>query len=82
MKDLSKYYEKIQAIYESLDDLIGELKEARDAIEEKAIDRDRDMTEKEQECYDEIDEQISTIEECRETLESAMFAIEECCEKY
>lgn len=81
MKNLSKIHDKIQAIYDSLDDLIGELEETRDAIEEKAIDRDRDMTEKEQECYDEIDEQIRTIEECRETLESAMFAIEEYCEE-
>lgn len=81
MKNLSKYYDKIQAIYESLDDLIGELEEKRDAIEEKAIDRDRDMTEKEQERYDEIDEQISAIEECKDNLEYAMGAIEEYCEE-
>lgn len=81
MKNLSKYYDKIQAIYESLDELIGELEEKRDAIEENAIDRDRDMTEKEQERYDEIDEQISAIEECKDNLEYAMGAIEEYCEE-
>ena len=80
MKNLSKYYNKIQAAYEALDDLIGELEEKRDAIEENAIDRDRDMTEKEQERYDEIDEQISAIEECKDNLEYAMDAIEEYCE--
>lgn len=76
MKNLSKYYDKIEAINDSLDDLIGELEEKKDAIEEKAIDEDRDMTEKEQERYDEIDEQISAIEECKDNLESAMYAIE------
>lgn len=81
MKNLSKYYDKIQAAYEALDDLIGELEEKRDAIEENAIDRDRDMTEKEQERYDAIDEQISAIEECKDNLEYAMGAIEEYCEE-
>lgn len=81
MKNLSKYYNKIQAAYEALDDLIGELEETRDAIEEKALDRDRDMTEKEQERYDAIDEQISAIEECKDNLEYAMGAIEEYCEE-
>ena len=57
-------------------------KEERDAIEEKAIDRDRDMTEKEQERYDAIDEQIDAIEECKDNLEYAMGAIEEYCEEY
>lgn len=81
MKNLSKYYNKIQAAYEALDDLIGELEEKRDAIEENAIDRDRDMTEKEQERYDEIDEQINAVEECKDNLEYAMGAIEEYCEE-
>ena len=80
MKDLSKYYEKIQAIYDSLDDLIGELEEKRDAIEENAIDRDRDMTEKEQERFDDIVVQINAIEECKDNLDYAMSAIDEYCE--
>lgn len=81
MKNLSKYYNKIQAAYEALDDLIGELEEKRDSIEERAIGKYRDMTEKEQERYDEIDEQISAIEECKDNLEYAMDAIEEYCEE-
>ena len=32
MKNLSKIYDKIEAINDSLDDLIGELEEKRDAI--------------------------------------------------
>lgn len=76
---ITKYYDKINAIYESLDDLIGELEETRDAIEDKAIDRGRDMTEKEQERYDEIDEQIQAIENCKDNLEYAMSEIEDYC---
>lgn len=81
MKNLSKYYEKIQSIYDSLDDLIGELEEKRDAIEENAIDRDRDMTEKEQERFDDIVVQINAIEECKDNLDYAMSAIDEYCEE-
>lgn len=77
MKNLSKIYDKIEAIYESLDELIGELEEKRDAIEEKALDRDRDMTEKEKERYYEIDEQINAIACCKDNLEYAMMEIEQ-----
>lgn len=80
MKNLSKLYDKIEAINDSLDELIGELEEKRDAIEENAIDRDRNMTEKEKERYYEIGEQINAIEECKDNLEYAMGAIEEYCE--
>lgn len=74
---LNKYYNKIQEIYESLDELIGELEEKQNAIEEKAIDHDRDMTEKEQERYNEIDEQLVAIRACMDNLEYAMSDIEE-----
>lgn len=76
---LTKYYDRINTIYESLDDLIGELEETRDAIEDKAIERGRDMTEKEQERYEEIDEQIQAIENCKDNLEYAMSEIEDYC---
>ena len=75
--NLNKYYDKIQAIYESLDKLIVELEDKQNAIEEKAIDHDRDMTEKEQERYDEIDDQLVAIRECMDNLEYAMSDIEE-----
>ena len=35
------------------------------------------MTDREQERYDEIDEQISNLEECVEYIESAMGCLEE-----
>lgn len=80
MKNLIKYYNKIQAIYDELDNLIGELEETRDAIEEKAIDKGRDMTEKEQERFDDIVVQINAIEECKDNLDYAMSAIDEYCD--
>ena len=80
MKNLSKLYDKIEAINDSLDELIGELEEKRDAIEENAIDRDRNMTEKEKERYYEIGEQINAIACCKDNLEYAMSAIDEYCD--
>ena len=74
---LNKYYGKIQAIYGSLDELLGELEEKQDAIAENAIGHYREMTDKEQERYDEIDKQIQAIEACKDELEYAMSEIEE-----
>lgn len=75
MKKLNKYNDKLVAIYEELDNLIGELEEKRDAIEERAIEKDRDMTDAEQGRYDEIDEQIDAVRECMDNIESAWDAI-------
>lgn len=47
MIKLNKYNNKLVAIYEELDDLIGKLEEKRDAIEARAIEKDRDMTDAE-----------------------------------
>lgn len=77
---LTKYYDKIQAIYDSLDDLIARLEKSQDFIEYKAIDHDREMTETEQNKYDKIDEQIQAIEACKDNLEYAMSEIEEYTE--
>ena len=73
---LTNYYNKIQSIYDGLDDLIGQLEEKQNAIEDKAIEHDRDMTEQEQNRYDEIDEQIRAIDACKDNLEYAMSEIE------
>lgn len=80
MKQLNKFYDEIETINNTLDELIGELEEKRDAIEENAIDRDRDMTDREQEHYHEIDEQINAIACCRDNLEYAMMEIEQYTE--
>ena len=40
--------------------------------DDDAFDEDRDMTEKEQERYYEIDDQISNLEDCVAYIENAM----------
>lgn len=74
---LTGIYNKISAIIDSADEKIGILEEQRDGIEEKAIDADRDMTEREEERYDAIEEQIDCIRECIDNLEYALSSIEE-----
>lgn len=76
---LTKYYDKINAIYESFDELMGELEETRDAIKDKAIDRGRDMTEREQHRFDELDFTIGAIKNCKDNLEYAISEIEDYC---
>ena len=77
---LNKYYNKITNIYEDLDDVIGMLEERRDAIEDRAIEHDRDMSDAEQERYDAIDEQIENIRMAMDELEGALSYIEEYSE--
>lgn len=76
---LTKYYDRINAIYESLDELIGELEEKKNIIEDKAIEQCRDMTEREQRRFDELDFTIGAIENCKDNLEYAMSEIEDYC---
>ena len=77
---LNKYYNKITSIYEDLDNVIGMLEEKRDAIEDRAIEHDRDMSDAEQERYDAIDEQIENIRMAMDELEGALSYIEEYSE--
>ena len=77
---LNKYYNKITNIYEDLDDVIGMLEEKRDAIEDRAMEHDRDMSDAEQERYDAIDEQIENIRMAMDELEGALSYIEEYSE--
>lgn len=77
MAKLTKQYLHLEAIKDQLDEIIGQLEEKRDAIEERALDRDRDMTEREQERYDALDNQIVCIQEAIGGVETAMYQIEE-----
>ena len=79
MKKMTAYASKLLSIKESLDNLIGDLEEARDAIEDKALDHDRDMTEKEQERYDLFDEQIDNVNYAIDSIDEALSYIEEYC---
>ena len=77
---MNRYSNKLQEIYDALDEFIGTLEEKRDAIEDKACEHDRDMTEREQERYDALDEQIDNVRLCMDDIESAMFNISEYCD--
>ena len=64
MKKMTAQCDKLNDIMENIDDIISDLEEKRDNIKDNAFDEDRDMTEKEQERYYEIDDQISNLEDC------------------
>ena len=78
MKKMNSQYDKLNAIMENIIDIISDLEEKRDNIKDNAFDEDRDMTEKEQERYYEIDDQISNLEDCVAYIENAM----ECLDDY
>lgn len=76
MKKLGTYYTKIESIRDDIDNYIGELEEKRDAIEDRAIERDREMTEKEQERYDKLDAKIYALNDLVSNLNEALYDIE------
>ena len=63
MTKMTAQWDKLNAIMENINDIISDLEEKRDSIDDNANDKGRDMTEKEQGKYDEIDEQTSSIKE-------------------
>ena len=76
MKKLGTYYTKIESIRDDIDNYIGELEEKRDAIEDRAIEKDREMTEKEQERYDKLDAKIYALNDLVSNLNEALYDIE------
>ena len=78
MTKMNAQYNKLNDMMENIIDIISDLEEKRDNIKDKAYDEDRDMTKKEKEKRDEIDEQISNLEDCVAYIENAM----ECLDDY
>jgi chromosome segregation ATPase len=76
---MARYFERIETIKEALGEVVDDLEQRRDDIEERAISYDREMTNSEQERYDELDEQIASIYDCMDTLDSAMDYISDYC---
>jgi len=74
---LTKYHFIMQKLIDELNDKIGLIEEKRDSIEDKALDRDRDMTDAEQERYDYLDSEINCIYSCIDALENAQYEIED-----
>ena len=48
MKKMNSQYNKLNDLMENINDIISDLEEKRDAIEQNAWDKDRDMTDREQ----------------------------------
>ena len=71
-----QYYE-LNDMMENIKKIISDLEEKRYDIEQNAWGKDRDMTDMEQERYDEISEQISNLEDCVEYIENAMDCLED-----
>ena len=69
---MNAQYNKLNDMMENIIDIISDLEEKIGRIEDKAFDEDRDMTKKEKEKRDEIDEQISNLEDCVAYIENAM----------
>ena len=72
-KKLNKFLEQLYSMQDEVDQMIGECEEKQDAIQDKAIEHDRDMTDSEQAKYDALDEKMN---ELREVLENIGYAIE------
>lgn len=74
---MNEQYNKLNDLMENINDIILDLEEKRDSIEDNANDKDRDMTEKEQEKYNEIDEQIFSLYVCVGYIENSMGCLED-----
>ena len=72
MKNMKSYYNSLEALMLTIDDIISDLEKERDDIEKKADDEDRGMYCIKQEMYNEIDEQIISLNCCADYIASAM----------
>lgn len=76
---MAKYYDKIEAMKDALSELAEKLEWKKEEIEDRAISLDREMTDSEQERYDDLENQISGIYDCIYDLDSAMDDIVDYC---
>jgi len=75
-KELARIYADIEKITLQLDGLKDTLKEKMEAIEDRAAEYDRDLTEKESERYAALEDQANDIEEAFDNLHEALNLIE------
>ena len=61
---------------ENIKGIISDLEEKIGDIHDNAWNEDRDVTDREMEICEEIEEQISSLEECVEHIENAMDCLE------
>ena len=77
MKKMNVQYNKLGYIVENIKGIISDLGEKIGNIHDNAWNEDRDITDREKERCDEIEEQISDLENCVEYIESAMGCLDE-----
>lgn len=77
MKKLDKYYERLEKIKTELEKIVEELNEKKEVISDRAIEHDRDMTEKEEERYDALDAKADDLLLVIDSIEDAMGNLEE-----
>lgn len=68
---------RLEAIKKKLDEKIGIFEKRRDVIEDRAIERERDMTNNEQERYNKLDEQIEEIRDAIDNIDYAINVLDE-----
>ena len=75
MKKIKEQYNKLSEIMETIGNIISDIENEKVDIKQN-IDEDRDMNYIEQEMYDELDKQISSLEDCVAYIENAMDCLE------
>ena len=80
MIKLTKQVNSLESILERLEIKIDELTEKQSEIEYNAMDHDRDMTEKECDRYDALQEKIEELEAERDDIENALDYLREYTE--
>ena len=77
MSKCEKFYNKLQTLIDEMLEYIDVLEEKQMAIVDRADEYGREMTEREQERYDELEEEIDNVRECIERVEYAQDSIED-----
>ena len=76
MKKMNSSYNALKALTLTIKDIISDLGEKIGDIHDNAWNEDRDITDREKEVCNEIEEQIRDLEDCVEHIENAMDCLE------
>ena len=76
MKKMDAQYNKLGDMVENIKGIISDLEEKIGDIHDNAWNEDRDVTDREMEICEEIEEQINDLEGCVEHIENAMSCLE------
>ena len=76
MKKMNVQYNELCVMVKTIKGIISDLGEKIGNIHDNAWNEDRDITDREKEICDEIEEQIRDLEDCVEHIENAMDCLE------